>query len=547
MVRLMSWQQKIRCLRSLCVLALLGASTAAWPSQYRGHVLFNGLPVPGATVTAVQGSKKITTTSDEDGNYNFADLPDGSWKIEITMQGFTKAEQTVAIAPNAVPGVYELKLLPLDRLIAQTKVVHAEAPQEVTPGPTRPEAAKSNEPPASEPQRSTDDTPQASNNGLLINGSVNNAATSQFTLSPAFGNQHNNGKGLYTGGAALLVSNSAFDARPYSLSGFDTPKPSFNQVTTVLTLGGPIKIPHLLPRGPNFFVAYEWTRDSNDTTLSGLVPTVAQRSGVLPCTTSSTVDPAACYLLSLYPAPNVAGNPSYNYQTPSLTATHQDALQSRLDKTIGRKDQLYGNFAFESSRSDDSNLFRFVDKTGVLGLKGSVNWQHRLNSRLFVNTGFTFSRMRIETAPFFADRENVSGNAGIAANNPAAKIVGTDQDPANWGPPSLSFSSGITGLSDGQSSFTRNRTDGGSASVSVYKTTSRSRTLVARSPSPAQRPASPTSPTSLRAKPTPAAWRSVTPTSTSASPSTTPTRATTGASFPNSPSTPACAGSTAHP
>ncbi|MGA7244348.1 MAG: TonB-dependent receptor, partial [Terracidiphilus sp.] len=44
-----------------------------------------------------------------------------------------------------------------------------------------------------------------------------------------------------------------------------------------------------------------------------------------------------------------------------------------------------------------------------------------------------------------------------------------NQDPANWGPPALSFSSGIAALSDAQSAFNRNRTDGYSASIGMYR------------------------------------------------------------------------------
>ena len=51
--------------------------------------------------------------------------------------------------------------------------------------------------------------------------------------------------------------------------------------------------------------------------------------------------------------------------------------------------------------------------------------------------------------PFFADRINVSGDAGITGNN---------QEAVNWGPPSLSFSTGYAGLSDGQANFIRNQT-----------------------------------------------------------------------------------------
>src|SRR5262249_20662944 len=51
--------------------------------------------------------------------------------------------------------------------------------------------------------------------------------------------------------------------------------------------------------------------------------------------------------------------------------------------------------------------------------------------------------------PFFASRENIAAQAGI---------TGTDQDPLNWGPPRLNFSSGMASLSDGQSNRSRNQT-----------------------------------------------------------------------------------------
>ena len=44
---------------------------------------------------------------------------------------------------------------------------------------------------------------QQANDGLLINGSVNNAATSQYALSQAFGNNRS-GRSLYTGGFSLV-------------------------------------------------------------------------------------------------------------------------------------------------------------------------------------------------------------------------------------------------------------------------------------------------------------------------------------------------------
>ena len=47
--------------------------------------------------------------------------------------------------------------------------------------------------------------------------------------------------------------------------------------------------------------------------------------------------------------------------------------------------------------------------------------------------------MAARTTPFFSERQNISGQAGISGNN---------QEPVNWGPPGLSFASGISALSD---------------------------------------------------------------------------------------------------
>lgn len=79
--------------------------------------------------------------------------------------------------------------------------------------------------------------------------------------------------------------------------------------------------------------------------------------------------------------------------------------------------------------------------------------------------GYHFTRLRTQVQPEFANRENISGNAGI---------FGNDQDPTNWGPPALAFSSGIAMLSDADSEFNRNRTD----ALSVQATSTQGRHTV---------------------------------------------------------------------
>ncbi len=201
--------------------------------------------------------------------------------MQVEMQCFSTIEQTVTIAPNVPAGSWELKLLSLDQIMAKAKEVKAEIKPVLSAAPPgKSEAPKPDDNSAAEKKAPEEPAPSPSD-GLLINGSVNNAATSQFSLAPAFGNSRSGKKGLYTGGLGMTLGNSALDARPYSLSGQSLPKSQYNRLTFLATLGGPLRIPHLLPHGPNFFVAYQWTRNGDATTLTGLVPTAAERSGDL--------------------------------------------------------------------------------------------------------------------------------------------------------------------------------------------------------------------------------------------------------------------------
>ncbi len=463
-------------------LMLLCASNLAWASEYRGQVTSGGFPVPGATITATHGTKKVSVVSDQGGLYSFDDLADGTWKIEIEMQCFVKLEGQVTVAPNMPPGKWELTLLPIDQLMARSKLTQAPptlAPPVSAPGDSKkPEGAAAG---AAEIPKPPDEQSEQSNDGFLVNGSVNNAATSQYSLDRAFGNRRPNSKSLYTGGFAAILNNSALDARPYSLSGFEAPKALYDRVTAIVTVGGPMKIPRVLPRGPNFFAAYQWTRDHNAATEPGLVPTAEERMGDLSGLVNAAGEPLAIYnpatgmpypggvvpvssqaqaLLALYPLPNLSGSTSYNFQVPVLNSNHQDVVQLRLDKTLGHRDQLYGGFNLQSTRAANVNLFNFVDTTDTLGINSNINWAHRLKPQIFLYASYRFSRLRALEKPNFENSENVSGDAGITGN---------DQDPANWGPPTLGFSSGIAPLSDANSSFDRNRTDAFSASTGIYR------------------------------------------------------------------------------
>src|ERR1035438_2479886 len=94
------------------------ATTLLPASEHHGVVKFGGLAVPGATVTATQGDKKLVAITDPRGVYTFADLPDGVWNLQVEMLCFATLKNEVAIAPNAPSPEWELKLLPLDEIKA---------------------------------------------------------------------------------------------------------------------------------------------------------------------------------------------------------------------------------------------------------------------------------------------------------------------------------------------------------------------------------------------------------------------------------------------
>ncbi|HVT96545.1 MAG TPA: carboxypeptidase-like regulatory domain-containing protein, partial [Acidobacteriaceae bacterium] len=367
-------------LRTAVTVAVMLFAVSAWAAEYHGRVFYAGVPIPGATVTLSQGSQQVATVTDEQGIYEFPDVADGAWKIEIRMRGFQTFTSQVNIAPNQPQGAWELQLLDLQQMLAQSKEVKPVAePQLAQRGEEQPKPKAQNGTDANAAMPPAGDEAEKAEDGLLINGTSNNANTSRFSVSPSFGNHRPGTRGLYTGGFGAIVSNSLFDARPYSLTGLQLPKASYSRVTGLATLGGPLNVPHLFYHGPDFFLAYQWTRNSNAVTDPALVPTAAERAGDLsglvnaqgqpatvydpstglPFTGPIPVSPQAAALLQYYPLPNISGNARYNYEAQVLNHTHSDALESRLQKTLGRRDQLYGGIGFESSRGDTANVFNF--------------------------------------------------------------------------------------------------------------------------------------------------------------------------------------------
>ena len=482
----------------LVALAALFTAIGLTAADHRGVVRVGTLPVPGASVTVEQGGKKTTTLTNANGGYSFSDLAEGPASVTVEMRGFETAAKEIS---GTDPAEWELKMLPLADITSQPamEVRVAEAPKieikrpanTAAPAATNTTSAfQRTEVNATAAQvASTDitsDVAQRANDGLLVNGSVNNAASSVFNTLPAFGNNRAPTRWPYNGNLAWLVNHSSLDARPFSLTGQNTPRPPYTKITGIATIGGPVRIPGLLRNGPQFTATYQWTRNRNVTTPSVLVPAAAERQGdfsqsltpqgvpvrVLDPATGlplpdnriplSRISPQAMALLRFYPLPNFNDQARYNFQVPLVSGLHQDVIQSRATKQAGRRDNFSGTLNWQTTRVDNPNIFGFVGTNQQQNVASTLNWRHTFNPRSYVNLGFQFNRGTIGNIPFFANRENVSGLAGIAGNN---------QDPQNWGPPGLTFANGITSL--GESQYSRSITQSQGLSVESFRSSGR--------------------------------------------------------------------------
>ena len=287
----------------------------------------------------------------------------------------------------------------------------------------------------------------------------------------AFGNGRKDPRTMYMARASFSLDNSVWDARSYSVTGSEVDKPAYANARGSLMLGGPLQIPKLLSAQRHIFFSFNLQYQNNRTgAISDPVnmPTALERRGDFSQSASQSVlyDPAtgtpfagntipvnrigaaSASLLKFYPEPNLP-YATRNYQTSWSGKNNSHNLNSRVSNVrIGSKDRLNFSFGYQGSDTVTPNLFAFTDTGSGRGINASLGWSHNFTARLTNNLQYTFSRMRQLSTSYFANRENVAAELGIA---------GTSQDPLNWGPPSLNFTN-YASLTDGNSALNRNQT-----------------------------------------------------------------------------------------
>ncbi len=265
-------------------------------------------------------------------------------------------------------------------------------------------------------------------------------------------------------------------ARSRSTTVKSTAKPQYSDIQFAGTFGGPLRIPGVLTNGPNLFALYQRTSDHTANTQPALMPTSLERGGDFSQTRDAfgqpvqvrdpltglpfpggvvppdRISPQAAALLAYYPFPNLDADGRYNYQRPVITGVQQDSVQTRLTQPGFGRNQLFGSFGYQRTMTNTATVFGFDDTIEVSGLDAAINWSRRFSQFVTLRLRYQFNRLTSETTPYFANRTNVSGDAQISGNN---------QEPVNWGPPRLTFSSGVESLADAQYAFSRSQTHAG--------------------------------------------------------------------------------------
>ncbi|SPE33655.1 conserved hypothetical protein [Candidatus Sulfopaludibacter sp. SbA6] len=291
-----------------------------------------------------------------------------------------------------------------------------------------------------------------------------------------FGNGRRDPSNMYMASAMFSLDNSIWDARTFSVTGANLAKPAYANGRGGVTFGGPLRIPRLVSASKRIMFTFDlqFQRSRTGTTSDPVnMPTALERAGDFSQTSTTIYDPAtgtpfpgnkipasrlsvtSLALLQYFPEPNLPFA-TRNFQTAWTGLNNTHNLNSRVSNIrIGGKDRLNFGIGYQGSDTVSPNLFQFIDTGSGRGINANLAWSHTITKRVTNNVQYNFSRMRQLSSPYFAGRENVAADFGIA---------GTSQNSLNWGPPNLSFTN-YAGLTDGNYSLNRNQTSAGGDSL----------------------------------------------------------------------------------
>jgi hypothetical protein len=268
-------------------------------------------------------------------------------------------------------------------------------------------------------------------------------------------------------------SNSALNARPYSLSGTEEPKIGSWEEGFGLNLGGPLRIPKLYDGTDRtfFFLNYSLNRSRSAVDQYATVPTLAERNGDFsergaqlydPSSNSAgprtswgssipsgvPLDPAALGLLQYIPEPNLPGL-AQNFHLQDRVPSATDRIGIRIQHAFSPRVHLAVNYNIQQSENHAFQSFpAFERDQSSRGQSVTLNLTQNWSRTFIHNSQLFFTRNRNQSLNQFAFVQDVAGMLGI---------TGVSSAPIDFGVPQLNFTN-FTDASDPVPSLTRNQT-----------------------------------------------------------------------------------------
>jgi carboxypeptidase family protein len=434
---------------AMLVLCVIGIGVSAHAQSTFGSIVgvvhdATQAVVPGASVNlrSLEDNSVRSTTSDQNGSFEFVNLKPGNYALSAQAEGFAdfqvpSAELAArqALRIDVVLGVKsQVQTVEVGDTVAVINTENAVISDskdnlEITQLPlnnrattTSPLAALSLS--ANVQQDSSGNIALGGASSAMVNFSVDGISTANVrqngALQDAYPSQEgisavqvtsfNNsaefsqvgdvtfttksGTSQYHGSLFEYLQNDALDADPYGFNG-KAPK-HFN--TFGGSLGGPLSLPHLYNGKDRtfFFLDYEGNRRSTAVAQQFLVPTQAERNGNLTALDGpiiSTINPTATALLNYYPLPNVTGQANYNYENFQSTPARTDGADLRIDQTINTKQSVYARFSRKNITEDYANPLLPDDSDSVHNRSLLVSHMWVFTPRLLNEFRFGFTNV----------------------------------------------------------------------------------------------------------------------------------------------------------
>ncbi|MGD0567821.1 MAG: TonB-dependent receptor [Candidatus Sulfotelmatobacter sp.] len=494
---------------TMIVLSLIGISVSAHAQSTFGSIVgvvhdATQAVVPGASVKIRRSEDNSirSTTSDENGSFEFVNLKPGNYALSAHAEGFADfqvpsaeltARQTLRI--DVTLGIKsQSQTVEVSDAVAVINtengvISDSRDNQQITQLPlnsrattTSPLAALSLSPNVQ--QDSSGNIALGGASSAMVNFSVDGISTANVrqngALQDAYPSQEgisavrvtsfNNsaefsqvgdvtfttksGTSQYHGSLFEYLQNDALDADPYGFSG-KSPK-HFN--TFGGSLGGPLSIPHLYNGKDKtfFFLDYEGNRRSTAVAEQFLVPTQAERNGDLTAlgitTPITSINPTATALLSYYPLPNVTGQLNYNYENFQSTPARTDGVDLRIDQTINSRQSVYARFSRKNITEDYANPLLPDDSDSVHNRSLLVSHTWVLTPRLLNEFRFGFTNV-ITSVGFPIEGAEALSQLDLTG-------VNISQHPTTHAFPTFNFSAGtgFTPIGRDKTGVTQSRT-----------------------------------------------------------------------------------------